>query len=80
MVLLNLRQKKILKKVMNKNIQVKHNQTFAKKRMINLMKKRVITLVILGVQLLLNLILHFQKSIIIKNVLVVFQISHAQNI
>lgn len=65
---------------MNKNIQVKHNQTFAKKRMTNSMKKRVITLVILGVQLLLNLILHFQKSIIIKNVLVVFQISHAQNI
>ena len=33
---------------MNKNFQIKHRPTFAKKRIINLMKKRVTTLVILA--------------------------------
>jgi hypothetical protein len=43
MVVLNSNKKKILKKIAIKKLQIKHNQTFAKKRIINLMKKRVIT-------------------------------------
>jgi len=48
MVVLNSNKKKILKKISIKKPSVKHSQTFAKKRIINLMNNRVITLVILA--------------------------------
>ena len=46
-MVLKLELKKIIKKFMNQKLQLKHSQIFVKKRIINLMKKRVFNLVIL---------------------------------
>ena len=58
-MILNLKQKIILKKVINRSFQGKHNKTFTKIRIINLIIKKVIILETLESQLLLNLILYF---------------------